>query len=65
MKFTMYTTFCDIVRERGWETAADAAVNAGCSAVELIDLATPTSPRLFESTEDAKAALAILKKPQP
>ena len=58
MKISMYSSFSDLVKQKGIEEAADTALAFGCEAVEFIDIygKVPT----VESEEEAREIRRVL-----
>ncbi|MBR6789554.1 MAG: sugar phosphate isomerase/epimerase [Oscillospiraceae bacterium] len=57
MKFTFYTNFTEMVKEKGIEAAAEYAEKMGFSSVEILEMDRPT---LFSSLDEAKKAREVL-----
>ncbi|MBE6911890.1 MAG: sugar phosphate isomerase/epimerase [Ruminococcaceae bacterium] len=62
MNFSMYAGFSRLAGEKGWEYAAETALNFGCSSVETLDFMGKSPIKSLQTTEDAKVARSILEK---
>lgn len=58
MKIAMYSCFSDLVRQKGIEAAADAALAFGCEAVEFIDI--HGRPSVIKNEEEAREFRRVL-----
>ena len=60
MKLSLYCGVSKIIRERGWEAAAEEALRLGCNMLETIDNPQAPEPPLLADIEQAREVRKVL-----